>query len=96
MVVRTLRNDSDVGMFWSESILALRNALIVLCSYHFDICVNHKLDELLEARFRLPAEFFLRLGRIADQQVDLGWPVVPWIKLGIFLPIEAGVRKRLF
>src|ERR1700753_1645387 len=36
------------------------------------IAGDHILDELTEARLRLPTEFLARLGRISDQQVDFG------------------------
>src|SRR3954454_413083 len=37
-----------------------------------EIGTDHQTDQLLEVGFRLPAELALGLGRVADQQVDLG------------------------
>ena len=40
-----------------------------------EVGLDHHLDERVEAHRRLPAELLARLGRIADEQIDLGRPV---------------------
>src|SRR5680860_1150830 len=54
----------------------------------FDIGVHHQLDELGEARSRLPPQDALGLGRISSEEVDLGRPVVARIDLDVTLPVE--------
>ena len=43
---------------------------------HLDIGQRHLLDERVKVDLALPAELFLRLGRVAVQELDLGGTVV--------------------
>src|SRR4051812_35318150 len=54
--------------FSSNGVLAIGD--LPLCDRQ--IARDHLLDELGERRLRLPAEFLVRLGGIADQQLDFG------------------------
>ena len=42
----------------------------------FQVGTNHLADQLLKAGLRLPAEFELRLARVAEQRLDLGGTVI--------------------
>src|ERR1017187_5187007 len=55
---------------------------------------RHDAHELRKFRLRCPAKFLLRFCRVADQQIDLGRPVIMRIDLYIFFPFQSGVAKR--
>ena len=52
-------------------------------------------DELLEADLGLPAELAAGLRRIADEEVDLGRPLVAGVEPDVFFPVEPEERERL-
>src|ERR1700693_3386192 len=54
--------------FSSNGVLAIGN--LVPCDRK--VCCDHLLDELGEARLRLPAELLARLAGVADQKIDFG------------------------
>jgi len=58
------------------------------------IGIHHQLDQVFELGLRLPAHLALGLGRIADEQLHLGWAVVPRIDLHVLLPIQAHTAER--
>src|SRR4051794_22859342 len=62
------------------------------------IARHHFLDELREARLRLPAELLARLAGIADQEVDFGRTEIRRIDANdrfAGLPVDAGFRHAL-
>ena len=56
--------------------------------------VDHHRHELGEIDPWPPAEFFAGLGGVAVEEIDLGGAEKSLIDADVFLPIEAGVRKR--
>ena len=60
---------------------------------HFDVGVDHELDQLLEANLGFPAELALRLGWIADEQIDFGRAFVAGVILHVFLPIQPDMTE---
>src|SRR5215217_354219 len=56
--------------------------------------VDHQPDQLLEVGARLPPEHALGLGRVADEQVDLGGTLERIVDLHVRLPVQAGVVER--
>src|SRR5438045_326467 len=62
------------------------------------IARHHFLDELREARLRLPAELLARLAGIADQEIDFGRTEIRRIDANdrfAGLPVDAGFRHAL-
>jgi hypothetical protein len=57
--------------------------------------VDHHPHELLEADGRLPAERRLRLGVVADQEVDLRGAEVALVDRDVVVPVEIDVTERL-
>src|SRR3954452_6566333 len=56
--------------------------------------LDHDAGELVPVGLGLPAEDLLRLGRIAEQVVDLGRPVVVGVDLDVRLPVEVDRLER--
>lgn len=61
----------------------------------FQISLNHHLDNVIELDLRLPTQCSLSLGRITDQDIDLGRPDEALVDNQIVLPVEAGGVKTL-
>src|SRR5918994_478912 len=59
-----------------------------------DVGVDHEVDQALERGLRLPAEHLAGLGRVADQQVDLGGPEELLVDHHVLLPVEAHPPER--
>ena len=60
----------------------------------FDIAIDHDFYQIDELRLRLPAEFGLCFGRIADEQIDLCGAVISGVDFHIFFPVQSNVAKR--
>ena len=61
--------------------------------HRFAVSSDHFFDEIMESRFVRPTEFFMRLGWVANQQIDLGRAEIPRINLdeniaGIFIAAD--------
>src|ERR687893_3087684 len=56
--------------------------------------VDHQVHKALEAGPRLPAEHVAGLGRVADEQVDLGGPEELLVDDDVLLPVEAHALER--
>ena len=59
----------------------------------FDVRIDHDADEFLKSNLGFPIQNFLRLGRIADQQVDLGRPEETLVDGDVVLPVQTGVTE---
>src|SRR2546425_5406965 len=59
----------------------------------FYIRINHDADELMESDFRFPIKNFLRFGSVANQEIDFGRTLIPWVVLHVSFPIKTGMRK---
>src|SRR5262245_40081182 len=72
-------------------------ALAFACGAFFDrevrVVVNHDSDEFPEPNSRLPAKLQPGLGAVANQQIDLCWPEVPWIDFYVFAPVKVQVAE---
>jgi hypothetical protein len=60
-----------------------------------EVGLDHDLHEFLELHLGLPAELLLRLGRVADQQLDLGGTLVAGVVLDVLLPVEVQQAEGL-
>src|SRR5437763_2246658 len=58
-----------------------------------EVCVNHLIDQFLEAVAGPPAQHLARTGRVADEQVNFRGPVDPLVRLDVSLPVETCTRE---
>src|SRR5437763_6365902 len=61
-----------------------------------EVCVNHLVDQFLEAVAGPPAEHLARTGRVADEQINFRGPVEPLVRLDVSLPVETCTREGAF
>src|SRR3954469_13242499 len=67
---------------------------IRLLRQEVEVGADHQADQLLEVRLRLPAELALGLGRVADEQVDLGRALERVVDPHARLPLEPDLVER--
>src|ERR1051326_7622885 len=67
---------------------------LAVAAEQLDIGIDHQLRQFGEFYLWFPPELALRLGVIANEQLDLRWAEVARINLDMLLPIKAGVVER--
>ena len=58
-----------------------------------EIGINHYFHQVLEPHLRLPAELLVSLGRIADEQVNLGRTLVAGVMHHVLLPVQTQLAQ---
>ncbi len=58
--------------------------------------VDHDFDEFREADLGFPIELFFGLGRVADEEIDLGGAFVAGVVFDVIFPVEANAGEGVF
>src|SRR4051812_13528177 len=61
-----------------------------------DVGIDHDANQLLKGHLCGPAEALLRLGGIANEQIDFRRSQVACVEGDVFLPVQAGVAEGFF
>src|SRR5690349_12497629 len=76
-----------------SSAIGLSASRALLTSGELEIAVDHTPHQLCEAHLGSPAELSLRLARIGQQQVDLGWSQVARVEPDEVLVVETHLTE---